>query len=238
MKKYILLIFSVFFVAISFAQTILDDKANPFHKDQTDSYKMSNIYAKTHHIKKEIVPLATLREADVMWSRKIWRDIDLRQKINHPLYYPQDPTGQAATIDRDNLFTVLYNAATGNGEVSIRAFNAQAGADDEFKEEITATDFMKLMMGTKKITYYENMWGDGDSLDVNGERVERTHDEEGELISNTEGGIRQTDIKKWRIKEQWFFDKQRSVIDVRIIGLCPIADDRDESGTLTGGSNM
>ena len=50
--------------------------------------------------------------------------------------------------------------------------------------------------------------------------------------------IRQSDIKRWRIKEQWFFDKQRSVMDVRIIGLCPIADDRDEVGNLTGKNNL
>ena len=90
---------------------------------------------------------------------------------------------------------MLYNAATFKGEVSIRAFDAKAGDDDEFKEEITATDLITLMEGTKKVTYEENQWGE-DSLDVNGERVARTHDDEGELISNTEGGIRQTDIKK------------------------------------------
>ena len=28
-------------------------------------------------------------------------------------------------------------------------------------------------------------------------------------------------VKKWRLKEEWFFDKKRSVMDVRIVGLAP-----------------
>ena len=31
-----------------------------------------------------------------------------------------------------------------------------------------------------------------------------------------------TEVTKWRIKEEWFFDKHRSSMDVRIIGMCPI----------------
>ena len=36
-----------------------------------------------------------------MWSRKIWRDIDLRQKINHPFYYPMNDGNEDAVRTDD-----------------------------------------------------------------------------------------------------------------------------------------
>lgn len=44
-----------------------------------------------------------------------------------------------------------------------------------------------------------------------------------------------TDIKQLRIKEVWFFDKQRSVMDVRILGICPLLQERDDKGDLKPG---
>ncbi|MBK7029095.1 MAG: gliding motility protein GldN [Bacteroidales bacterium] len=43
-----------------------------------------------------------------------------------------------------------------------------------------------------------------------------------------------TDVKKFRIKEDWFFDKQRSMMEVRIIGICPIVDQLDSKGDFKG----
>jgi gliding motility associated protien GldN len=44
-----------------------------------------------------------------------------------------------------------------------------------------------------------------------------------------------TTVKKWRVKEEWYFDKQRSVMDVRIIGICPMQEGKDEiTGEPTG----
>jgi gliding motility associated protien GldN len=40
----------------------------------------------------------------------------------------------------------------------------------------------------------------------------------------------------YRVKEDWFFDKQRSVMDVRIIGIAPLIYDRDEFGNVREGN--
>tara|TARA_B100001250_G_scaffold204660_1_gene175648 strand:+ start:6678 stop:7586 length:909 start_codon:yes stop_codon:yes gene_type:complete len=213
MKKYNLTLLGVLICSLSFSQDVLED----------DPYIMNNVYEKIQHQNRKKVELAPLREADVMWSRKIWREIDMRQPINFPLYYPQE-TEKTNTVDRDNLFTVLYKQATNQGEGEpIRAFNANF--DDEFQHPMDPEELKELVLGKEDATYYIDSRGE-DSLDVNGDKVfmEMTRKDE----------LNQRHIKKWRVKEQWFFDKQRSVLDVRIIGLMPIADVYDEQGVMTG----
>ena len=51
------------------------------------------------------MPLPTVREADVMWKKTIWREIDFRQKMNHGFYYPEEPHKRLK-----NLYTVLKDA--------------------------------------------------------------------------------------------------------------------------------
>ena len=41
-------------------------------------------------------------------------------------------------------------------------------------------------------------------------------------------------VWKYWVKEDWFFDRQRSVMEVRILGLCPLVEKKTETGEGTG----
>ncbi len=228
MKKIILLSLTLLFVQIASAQDVMD----PFKPNTDVPIKMNDVYDKQHHTNRANVMLAPLREADVMWSRKIWREIDLRQTQNMPLYYPQAKSAKDRTLDRYNLFDVLYRAALGedgrDGD-RIRVFG-NAEWDDEFqKMPMTKAEIEDEVLGPfAEVGNILETWDGLDSVDVNNNPVYDDPERKAKFDKR--------DVKKWLIKEQWFFDKQRSVMDVRIIGLCPVVDKRADgsTGELTG----
>ena len=60
--------------------------------------------------------------------------------------------------------------------------------------------------------------------------VEDVENPDGPMIETTiEGSYSTSEVKRYLIKEMWFFDKQRSVLDVRIIGIAPIREFTKES---------
>lgn len=178
--------------------------------------EMNSVYKKEKHPNKRVQAYAPLRQADVMWSRKIWREIDLRQKINHPFYYPENNgiVGAAVTDDRKSLIDVIYTAIK---EGSITAYG-NAVYDDEFRAPMTQEE-IKSIGGAKEEIIKVQDW----------DAIALGADPEDAWIETTNiVPFNRNSIKKWRLKEEWFFDKQRSVMDVRIIGIAPLQEDRDE----------
>jgi len=183
-------------------------------QDVLTAEEMNSVYKKEKHHNKKVQAYASLRQADVMWSRKIWREIDLRQKINHPFYYPEND-GVGHTIeDRKSLIDVIYSAIL---EGSITAYGNPA-MDDEFREPMTPEDIKQI--GGAKEELIEVIDWDAVAEGADPEEAKTTRVNKIPFNRNT--------VKKWRVKEEWFFDKQRSVMDVRIIGLAPLQEDRDE----------
>ncbi len=42
--------------------------------------------------------LAYVRGADVLWSKRVWQRIDVRETMNQPLYFPESPTGNFRSL--------------------------------------------------------------------------------------------------------------------------------------------
>ena len=176
--------------------------------------EMNSVFKKEKHHNKKVQHYAPLRQADVMWSRKIWREIDLRQKINHPFYYPEND-GMGHTIeDRKSLIDVIYSAIL---EGSITAYGNPV-LDDEFREPMSPDD-IKQIGGAKEELRTKTDW---DAV------AEGADPEEAKITELIKIPFNRNTVKKWRLKEEWFFDKQRSVMDVRIIGLAPLQEGKDE----------
>ena len=50
---------------------------------------IDGVYEKVTTVEKEIIPYDDIREADVFWSKRVWRIIDTREKMNLIFAYPQ-----------------------------------------------------------------------------------------------------------------------------------------------------
>lgn len=170
---------------------------------------LDGVYVKEHYPTRRVVPYTHLREADVMWATRIWRKIDLREKINQPLYFPIQPIK-----NRRSLTQVIVEAVK---EGSLTAYSS---VDDEFTQTLTKAEIEKMLM--KIDTQYI-------------ESPDPPYDMQMVIVPKE---FDPSDVKEYRVKEDWFFDKQRSVLDVRIIGLCPVRENFDANGEYRGTDPM
>ena len=183
MKKIILsiLIFTMLFSFDSVGQII-------------DDAPIDGLFATEEMYEKEPIPNPSIRRADVMWKKRVWREIDFRQKFNQKFYFPIDPQQNWKSF----ITTVL----------------------DALKEgEFTAYDISNTDELLVPLTYNEIIARET----FEDHRVMRRPYppyEEYDTIIYTE--FDPTKVMRLRIKEDWYFDRQRSQMMVRIQALCPV----------------
>jgi gliding motility associated protien GldN len=155
---------------------------------------------------KRPVPYTSLREADVMYSKRVWRVMDLRQKMNFSFYYPEEPA--------QNMMSMFDVIKKGVREGKLTAFGNPL-TDDEFRFEMTIADFEKLIM-----SYDSAQIQNAETLEFEKVGIPKP--------------VESSHVWKYWIKEDWFYDKQRGVMDVRILGICPVVEKISESGEHLG----
>lgn len=155
-------------------------------------------FERTDIYKRKPTPLPYVREADAIWSKKVWRILDLREKMNQPLYFP---TTQME--GKNNLVNLLM---AGIKEGSITAYDAKNDDDFNTFTPINYDQAKEAFGATAKKKQVRNVdTGEMEETTVNAE-------------------FRSEEIKQIMIKEEWFFDKQTSTLNVRIIGISPIRE--------------
>ncbi|MBU8893135.1 MAG: gliding motility protein GldN [Bacteroidales bacterium] len=163
-----------------------------FNKQQSFAQNVvDGVYVKENIPGKRPVPYPSLREADMLWTKKIWQIIDCREKMNHPFYYPL-----VDMDDRKSLISLLIYGINNEGLTAYK--------DHEFKEIYTRDEVYAL-------------------FDALADTQNVPDPNTGELVETViEGEIKYDEVYQYEMKEQWYFDKQHSIMKIRTLAICPV----------------
>jgi len=162
--------------------------AKPFDRPLDGYYKKANI------LSAKVTPYPNLRENDVAFQKRVWREIDVREKMNQFLASPK-----LRLID-------VFMDAIAAGELT--AYDANSSKEDPdgdaFAKPLTPAQAKAKMADSVLVDKFDPKTGD-------------------KIGSTMQPGTFNPDsIVKFRIKEDWVFDRQRSIFEPRIVGIAPM----------------
>jgi len=142
---------------------------------------------------KRILAYDHIREGDLFWQKRVWRVIDLSEKMNKPFSYPEEP-----------FIRILLEGAK-SGDITV-----YSTLDDKFTEALSPEDAASIGSSVDTIILFD----------------EETYEEKIEIVPNE---LNPEDVRRYRLKEDWFFDSESSTLQVRILGIAPLKEVYDDN---------
>lgn len=167
--------------AVSFAQAPLDD-----------------ICKRKVLAERKPLAYAPIQERDILWEKRVWRIIDLKQKMNQYFAAP-----------KANFCSILIDGIKA-GEIT--AFSPE---DEKFSFPMPFEEMLNTVQKTDTVEVINPDTGVSSF----------------EVVTES---LNPEDIKKIRIKEVWYFDTQHSALKVRILGIAPVIDMKDNFDNVIG----
>ena len=191
--KFFSLLFGMCICSLAFgqiAEEIVTESSEP-EVEEVLITPLDDIVEKRIMQERFVLEYEPVREADLFWEKRIWRVVDIREKMNRPFMYPDAP-----------FFSILIDG--------VEAGDLTPYGDEKFSAPLTADDLTNLLF----------------SIDTTFVTNPDTYEDEMTIVQNE---INFEDIKRFRIKEIWFFDEESSTLKVRILGISPIKNVFDEN---------
>ncbi|POY35058.1 gliding motility protein GldN [Solitalea longa] len=152
---------------------------------------IDGVYKKENNVNVKAIPYPYIRQADVMFAKRVWREIDVREKMNRPLNHPNS-----------RLITVLMKSINAGELTAYR--NPDDGSDSTFRDVMSLEQVTTLAGGRVDTILVPDI---NDPNIMNPVYVKENFNPD--------------QIVKYRVKEDWVFDKQRSIFEPRIIAIAP-----------------
>jgi gliding motility associated protien GldN len=161
---------------------------------------------------KDRTPLAYehIREDDAVYRQRLWREIDVHEKMNLPFVYKADGDN-----GNQRFINILLNAIKSN---EITAFNA--AVDDRFTTPMTLKEIAEQLVGKPRIEQVPDWTNDPDGS--KGLKKDTLITE----VYNPDV------VEKFWIKEDVIFDKESSRMYSRILGIAPVKTIRNQDGSF------
>ena len=171
------------------------------------SLRNDNAFDKSGLTARTPLPYEHLRWDDALFAEKVWRELDLREKMNQTFRYDaEDDNGS-------QMFINMLMKAVNSGEVT-------AFADDRFTTPITGADISQMTQGAVDTTPVY------DIKDINKIVSYKV----------TRSSFDPKSVVKLRLKEEWVFDREASRMFVRILGLAALKTEYLPNGKERGTS--